>query len=200
MVCSALLKPSARRTCDWRSPSARRMLDCLSPSATLIVAWRVPSDSVITARRLRSALICRFMASWMSRGGTISRISTLVIFTPQRSVTSSSLARRMWLISSRLASTSSSGMSPMTARSVVAASACEAPDEVRDRRHRLLGVEDLRVDQEVDADGRVVLGDAGLLRHLEVELAQVDLHRLLNDRHQQHQARARRHRSRRGRG
>jgi len=33
----------------------------------------------------------------------------------------------MWLISSRLASTSSSGMSPITARSVVAASACEAP-------------------------------------------------------------------------
>jgi len=63
----------------------------------------------------------------MSRGGTISRISTLVILTPQRSVTSSSLARRMWLISSRLASTSSSGMSPITARSVVAASACEAP-------------------------------------------------------------------------
>ena len=75
------------------------------------------------ARRLRSALIWRFIASWMSRGGTISRISTLVIFTPQRSVTSSSFARRMWLISSRLASTSSSGMSPMTARSVVAASA-----------------------------------------------------------------------------
>ena len=57
----------------------------------------------------------------------ISRISTFVTFTPHRSVTSSSFARRIWLISSRLASTSSRGMSPITARSVVEASAWAAP-------------------------------------------------------------------------
>ena len=153
------------------------MFDCLSPSATLIVACRVPSDSVMLARRLRSALIWRFIASWMSRGGTISRISTLVILTPQRSVTSSSLARRMWLISSRLASTSSSGMSPMTARSVVAASAWDAPVKSVTAVTVVIGIEDLRVDEEVDADRRVVLRDAGLLRHLEEALAQVDLDR-----------------------
>ena len=57
----------------------------------------------------------------------ISRISTLVTFTPQRSVTSSSFTRSTVLISSRLASTSSSEMSPTTARSVVAAMLVAAP-------------------------------------------------------------------------
>ena len=73
------------------------------------------------ARRMRSADICRFIASWMSLGGTISLISTLVTLTPQRSVTSSSFVRRTRLMSSLLARTSSSGMSPITARSVVVA-------------------------------------------------------------------------------
>ena len=57
----------------------------------------------------------------------ISRISTLVTFTPQRSVTSSSFARSSSFICSRLASTSSSAMSPTTERSVVAAMFCAAP-------------------------------------------------------------------------
>jgi hypothetical protein len=70
---------------------------------------------------LRSADICRVIASSTSRGGWISRISTAVTFTPQRSVTSSSFTRRAWLMYSRLASTSSSRMSPITARNVVVA-------------------------------------------------------------------------------
>ena len=45
-------------------------------------------------------------------GGVISRISTVAIFTPQRCVTSSILACKSWLICSRLANTSSSGISP----------------------------------------------------------------------------------------
>ena len=57
----------------------------------------------------------------------ISRISTLVTLTPQRSVTSSSLTRRISFIASRLASTSSSDMSPTTERSVVAAMFWAAP-------------------------------------------------------------------------
>ena len=57
----------------------------------------------------------------------ISRISTLVTFTPQRSVTSSSLVRRTSLIVSRFASTSSSAMSPTTDRSVVDAMFWAAP-------------------------------------------------------------------------
>ena len=57
----------------------------------------------------------------------ISRISTFVTFTPQRSVTSSSFERRTSFICSRLASTSSSDMSPTTDRRVVAAMFCAAP-------------------------------------------------------------------------
>src|ERR1700682_3325929 len=111
----ACLPPSAFSTWAWRSPSA-----------TVMFAWRLPSDSVTAARRVRSADIWRFIASWTSRGGTTSRISTAVTLTPQRSVTSSSLRRRSSLICSRRASTSSSEMSPMTARNVVAAMPCEA--------------------------------------------------------------------------
>jgi len=51
-----------------------RISDCFWPSATLIAACRLPSDSVITARRVRSADSWRFIASWTSRGGVISRI------------------------------------------------------------------------------------------------------------------------------
>ena len=67
------------------------------------------------------------MASWTAGGGTISRISTFVTFTPHRSVTSSSFTRRISFICSRLASTSSSDMSPTTERRVVAAMFCAAP-------------------------------------------------------------------------
>ena len=109
-------KPSARSSCDCLSPSARSTFDCLSPSAFKMADWRSPSarlmaaslspvDSVTRARRVRSADICRFMASCTSRGGMISRISTLVTLTPQRSVTSSSLTRRVWLMCSRCEST-----------------------------------------------------------------------------------------------
>src|SRR5438309_1043270 len=83
----------------------------------VIAACFFPSASVTSARRLRSADIWRVIASWTSLGGVISRISTVVTLTPHRSVTSSSLARRTWLIWSRLARTSSRMMSPITARS-----------------------------------------------------------------------------------
>lgn len=123
----ASLKPSARRIAACRSPSALRISACFWPSATLIAAWRWPSDSVMTARRVRSAESWRFIASWTSRGGVISRISTVVTLPPQRSVTSSSLARRISLICSRRERTSSRRMSPTTARSVVVAMPVSAP-------------------------------------------------------------------------
>ena len=53
----------------------------------------------------------------------------------------------------------------------------------------IIGLEDLRVHQEVDVDRRVVLRDAGLLRHLEEALAEIDLDRLLDERDQEHDAR-----------
>ena len=155
------------------------------------VACRVPSDSVITARRLRSAESIRFIASWTSRGGMISRISTVVTLPPQRSVCSSSLARRTSLICSRLDSTSSSRMSPMTARRVVVAMPCSAPAKFCDVHDAAQRVDDLPVDQEVDVDRRVVLGDRGLARDLDELLAQVDLDRPVDERDQEAQARAR---------
>src|SRR5437667_175268 len=97
------------------------MAPCFDPSATRIADCFLPSASRIAARRFRSADIWRFIASWISRGGMISRISTVVTFTPQRCVTSSSFARSTSLICSRLARTSSRGMSPITARKVVVA-------------------------------------------------------------------------------
>ena len=84
----------------------------------------------MTARRVRSAESCRFIASWTSRGGVISRISTVVTLPPQRSVTSSSLTRRTSLICSRFESTSSRRMSPMTARRVVVATPWSAPGKL----------------------------------------------------------------------
>ena len=86
-----------------------------------------PSASVTTARRVRSADIWRVMASWTGGGGTISRTSTLVTFTPHRSVTSSSLVRSSRFIASRFDSTSSRLMSPTTLRRVVAAMFWAAP-------------------------------------------------------------------------
>jgi hypothetical protein len=126
---SARAKPSARRMAACRSPSAFRMADCLFPSATVMAACLVPSASVTTARRVRSADIWRVMASCTMGGGMISRISTFVTFTPHRSVTSSSLARRISFMVSRFASTSSRVMSPTTERSVVAAMFCAAPSK-----------------------------------------------------------------------
>jgi hypothetical protein len=127
ILSSASENPSARRIAAWRSPSALRIAACFSPSAIVIAACRLPSASVTRARRLRSADIWRVIASCTSLGGVISRISTVVTLTPHRSVTSSSLARRIWLIWSRLASTSSRLMSPMTARSPVVAMPWAAP-------------------------------------------------------------------------
>src|SRR5260370_320939 len=44
------------------------MFDCLSPSATRIADARLPSASVTDALRIRSAVICRVIASWISGG------------------------------------------------------------------------------------------------------------------------------------
>src|SRR6266540_5545647 len=109
------------------NPSARRMAACRSPSADRMAACFCPSASVTTARRVRSADIWRVIASCTVGGGMISRTSTLVTFTPHRSVTSSSLTWRIWFISSRLDRTSSRVMSPTTLRSVVAAILSAAP-------------------------------------------------------------------------
>ena len=103
------------------------MADCFSPSATLILAWRWPSDSVMTARLVRSAVRTRFIESCTSGGGMSSRISTVVTLPPHRSVCSDNFTRSTSLTWSRLLSTSSSIMSPATARRVVVAMPWSAP-------------------------------------------------------------------------
>jgi hypothetical protein len=81
-------------------------------------------------------------------------------------------------------------MSPMTARSVVVATPVEGAREVRDLHHAAEGVDDPPVDQEVDVDRRVVAGDRRLRRHLDELLAQVDRDGSVDDRIEEHQARA----------
>jgi hypothetical protein len=127
---------------------------------------------------VRSADICRVIASCTNGGGLISRISTFVTFTPQRSVTSSELHPRRLLISSRFASTSSSEMSPTTARRVVAAMLVAAPAKFETPMTDVGRVEHLVVHDEVDRDRGVVLRDRVLARDLQIELTEVDDHAL----------------------
>ena len=77
----------------------------------------------------------------------------------------------------------------MTARSVVVATPWRAPAKYGDVHDALERVDDAPVDQEVDVDRRVVLGDRRLAGDLDELLAHVDLHRPVDDRDQEPQAR-----------
>src|SRR5208337_3152529 len=55
------------------------------------------------------------------------------------------------------------------------------PGVVADGDHRRGGIQHAPVDEEVDVNGRVILGDAGLAGDFQVELAQVRPYRLVND-------------------
>jgi hypothetical protein len=59
--------------------------------------------------------------------------------------------------------------------------------EVADLDHRHPGVHDPVEDDEVDRDRRVVLGDRGLVRDLQVQLAEVDPDALVHERDEQDQ-------------
>ena len=148
----------------------------------------------MTARRVRSAESCRFIASWTSRGGVISRISTVVTLPPQRSVTSSSLTRRTSLICSRFDSTSSSEDVADDGAQRRRRDALEGAGEVRDVDDALERIADPPVDQEVDVDRGVVLGDRRLARDLDELLADVDLDRPVDDRDEEPEARVADHR------
>jgi hypothetical protein len=76
---------------------------------------------------VRSAESCRIIASWTSRGGVISRISTVVTCRPTAGHLVELTRRTFVLICSRFYRTSSSRMSPMTARNVVVAMFWSAP-------------------------------------------------------------------------
>ena len=82
----------------------------------------------------------------------------------------------------------------MTARSVVVATPWSAPAKLRDVDDALERVDDPPVDQEVDVDRGVVLGDRRLARDLDELLADVDLDRPIDDRDEEPQARVADHR------
>ena len=193
---SASLKPSARRIAACRSPSALRISACFWPSATLMAACRLPSDSVTTARRVRSAVSCRFIASWTSRGGVISRISTVVTLPPQRSVDLVELdpehlvdlfALREDLVEEDVADDGAERRRR---------DALQRAREVGDVDDALERVGDPPVDQEVDVDRGVVLRDRRLARDLDELLADVDLDRSVDDRDEEPKTRLADHRSR----
>ena len=122
---------------------------------------------------VRSAPICRVIASRTAGGGLISLTSTLVTFTPQRSVTSSSFVRSTSFICSRLDRTSSRVMSPTTERKRGGGDVDAGTLEVLYGEDRCQRVEHLVEDDEVDGYGRIVLGDRRLVRDLQVLLSQV---------------------------
>src|SRR6266545_3348040 len=59
--------------------------------------------------------------------------------------------------------------------------------EVADREHALLRIDHLVEHDEVDGDGRVVLGDGGLVRDLQVLLPKIHPHRPVHDGNQEHE-------------
>ena len=82
----------------------------------------------------------------------------------------------------------------MTARSVVVATPWSAPAKLLTLTHALERVDDPPVDEEVDVDRGVVLGDRRLARDLDELLAHVDLDRPVDERDQEPEARLADHR------
>ena len=78
----------------------------------------------------------------------------------------------------------------MTARRVVVAMPWRAPAKYATFTIASQRVDDAPVDQEVDVDRRVVLGDRGLAGDLDELLAQVHLDRPVDERDQEHEARS----------
>ena len=182
LASSASARPSAASIAACRSPSARRIADCFSPSATRIAASRLPSDSVTVARRFRSAESWRFIASWtFSRRQDVADLDGRDLDAPALGDLVELLAQQVVdLVAVRQHVVE--GRSPITARSVVVAIPCAAPAKFDDLDDRDGRVEHPPVDQEVDRDRRVVLGDALLVRDRQELLAQVDPDRALDDR------------------
>ena len=169
--------PSARRTADCFSPSAVRICDCLTPSAVRIVA-----------RRSRSARICFSIASWMVRGGSTDFSSTRLTRMPQRPVASSSTTR------SCVVDVVAAGQR-LLERHAADHVAQRRDGQLLDRLQRVgdlvgrgLRVGDREVEDGVDPDDEVVLGDHRLRRERDDLLAQVDqrLH-AVDERHDQRQ-------------
>ena len=111
---------SARRIAACFSASASRIADSFLPSATRMVDFFSPSAIRIASRLSRSAFICFSMASWIAAGGMIFLSSTRFTLIPHGSVATSREARILVLITSREVKVSSSSISPIMLRNVVA--------------------------------------------------------------------------------
>ena len=114
------LSASALRMTACLSASACRIMDSLRPSATRTADFFSPSAFRMASRLSRSAFICFSMASLMAAGGVMFLSSTRVTLMPQGSVATSRDALILVLMISRDVSVSSSSMSPMMLRRVVA--------------------------------------------------------------------------------
>ena len=182
-------RPAARRIAASRSPSAFRIADCLSPSAVRIADWRWPSAVRITARLSRSARICFSIESLIDGGGSMPLSSTRLTRMPHLPVASSSTAAQ-------------AGVDLLAAGQRLLE--VHAADDVAQRGHGELldgldvvgdlvrrgdRVGDLEVDDRVDRDDQVVLGDHRLRREGHHLLAQVDhVADLVDERHHDVQA------------
>ena len=150
------------------------MAACLPPSAVRIADCRCPSAVRIAARLSRSARICFSIESLIDGGGSMPLSSTRLTRIPHLPVASSSTPRSRLLISSRLVSACSRSMPPTMLRSVVIGQLLDGLDVVGDLVRRRDRVGDLEVDDRVDGDDQVVLGDHRLRRERDHLLAQVD--------------------------
>src|ERR1700760_2310044 len=118
----------------------------------------------MSARLTRSAFICRPMASTRSAGGTMSLISMRLTLSPHGETAASTTRNSRSLISSRCDSNRSRSIAPITERILVMNGGLF---ERSDLIARLGGIDDLEEDYAVHRNGRVVLGDDVLLRHVD---------------------------------
>ena len=144
---------------------------------------------MILARRRRSASACLAMARIMVSLRSMCLSSTLLTLMPQASVCSSRMRWTSALSFSRSASISSSSCWPSTERKRRLRELAGRLVVVLDLDDRLLRIDDAVVDDGVDLHRDVVPRDHVLRRHVEHARAQVDAHHLLDERHDDDEAR-----------
>ena len=190
MRSSARENPSARRMAACRSPSARRISACLvalgDVDRGLSAALGLGDDRAprpfggeLPIHRVLDVARRGDLADLDGRDLAAPALGHLVELDPQDLV--DLLALGQHVVEEDVADHRAEGRR----RDVL-----EGAFEVLDLDHAPVGVDDPPVDQEVDADRRVVLGDARLARDLDELLAQVDPDAALGDRHDEHPARA----------
>mmetsp|Transcript_158744 Transcript_158744/g.385589 ORF Transcript_158744/g.385589 Transcript_158744/m.385589 type:complete len:202 (-) Transcript_158744:450-1055(-) len=122
----AVASPCARAMVAARVPSADSTTRAASPRLLITALSRVPSARSTVDRRSRSARIWFSMASLMSHGAMMLKISTRVMVTPQRSESRWILLSSCPLMTSRDEKVSSSVICATMLRSVACVSSSTA--------------------------------------------------------------------------